>query len=218
MTNITQEVWGILTKDLSIQKNLQRNLINTRALAKYLIKKYCLTASLDSVISAIRRYSSNEQFEEERKDIEEMFKGSTIATKNNLACVILRKQSCIQKYLAEVTKITDFDKRETLRLIKGKDHLKIITDMNNLDRIKEALPLKERLEVKENLSEIRITIDMRADQTKGVAARIANELLLRNINISEIIFCVPEVIVYIEQKDLLNAHESMVGLSAKLGN
>jgi len=43
-----------------------------------------------------------------------------------------------------------------------------------------------------------------------VAARLSNELLTNDINISEIIFCVPEIIIYVDQKDLLKAHESII--------
>lgn len=213
MTNITQNVWNILTQDLSIQKNLQRNLINVRALAKYLIKKYHLNASIDSVISAIRRYSSDQTFQEDMATLKEVFVGSNVATKNNLACVIFRKQSCIQKYLTEISKITDFDKSETLRLIKGKSNLKLITEIKYLKKLKKFFPEREKLEIKENLSEIRITTTgMKADKTKGVAARVSNELLTNNINIDEIIFCVPEIIIYVKQENLLKAHESIVRL------
>lgn len=211
MTNISQEVWNYLARDPSIQKNLKRGLLNIRALAKHIIKERYLNASIDAVISAIRRFSNNEEFLEETATIEEIFKDSVIATKNNIACIILRNNSDILKYLSEVMKITDFEKRETLRLVKAKNNLKIMTDMKNLDKFKKFFSNKE-LEIKKNLSEIRIKTSLRADQTRGVAARVSNEMLLRNINISEIIFCVPEIIIYVNQKDLLSAHESIMQL------
>lgn len=213
MTNITQIVWNILIQDLSIQKNLQENLINVRSLAKYLIKKHHLNASVDSVISAIRRYSSNQELQEGTAMIKEVFIGSNVSTKNNLACVILRKQSYIQKCLTEISKIIDFEKRETLRMIKGKKNLKLIIEMKYLKKFKKFFSEKEKAEVKENLSEIKITTpDMKADKTRGIAARISNELLINNINLEEIIFCVPEIIIYVKQENLLKAHESVVKL------
>lgn len=213
MTNITQTVWNLLTQDLAIQKNLQKNLINVRALAKYLIKKYHLNASTDSVISAIRRYTSDVNFQEDMATAKEVFQNANVATKNNLACVIFRQQSCIQKYLTEITKVTDFDRSETLRLIKGKRNLKIITETKQLKKLKKFFPERGELEIKENLSEIKITTpSIKADRTKGVAARVANELLTNNINIEEIIFCVPEIIIYVKQENLLKAHASIVNL------
>ena len=213
MTNITQTVWNLISQDPSVQKNLQKNLINIRALAKYLINQHGLKASIDSVISAIRRYPTSKNFKENVSELREVFIGANIATKNNLACMILRNQSDIQKYLSEITKLTDFEKRETLRMIKGKNNLKVITDMVSIQKLKNIFPQEEKIEVKENLSEIRIlTQDIKADKTKGVAARISNELLTNDININELIFCVPEIIVYVDQKDLLKAHESILQL------
>ncbi len=213
MTNITQTVWNLISQDPPIQKNLQKNLINIRALAKHLINQHGLKASIDSVISAIRRYPTSKNFKENVSEIRDVFIGANIATKNNLACLVLRNQSDIQKYLSEVTKLTDFEKRETLRMIKGKNNLKIITDMVSLEKLKKIFPEEGKLETKENLSEIRIlTQDIKADRTKGVAARISNELLTNDINISELMFCVPEIIIYVDQKDLLKAHESILQL------
>lgn len=211
MTNITQTVWNLITQDPSIQKNLQKSLINVRALAKYIIHRHQLKASIDSVISAIRRYSMSQSFKENVTSINKVFSGANVSTKNNLACLVLRTQSNIQRYLSAVTKLTDFERRETLRMIKGKDHLKIITEMRNLPKLKEFLSDKGNYEIKENLSEIKVLLmDAEADKTKGVAARLSNELLTNEINISEIIFCVPEIIIYIDQKDLLKAHESII--------
>jgi aspartokinase len=213
MTNITQTIWNLISQDPSVQKNLQKNLINIRALAKYLINQHGLKASIDSVISAIRRYPTSKNFKENVSELREVFVGANIATKNNLACMVLRNQSDIQKYLSEITKLTDFEKRETLRMIKGKNNLKVITDMVSIQKLKNIFPKEENIEVKENLSEIRIlTQDIKADKTKGVAARISNELLTNDININELIFCVPEIIVYVDQKDLLKAHESILQL------
>jgi len=213
MTNITQTIWNLISQDPSVQKNLQKNLINIRALAKHLINQHGLKASIDSVISAIRRYPTSKNFKENVSELKEVFIGANIATKNNLACMILRNQSEIQKYLSEITKLTDFEKRETLRMIKGKNNLKVITDMVSIQKLKNIFPKEENIEVKENLSEIRVlTQDIKADKTKGVAARISNELLTNDININELIFCVPEIIIYVDQKDLLKAHESILQL------
>jgi len=201
MTNITQTIWNLISQDPSVQKNLQKNLINIRALAKHLINQHGLKASIDSVISAIRRYPTSKNFKENVSELKEVFIGANIATKNNLACMILRNQSEIQKYLSEITKLTDFEKRETLRMIKGKNNLKVITDMVSIQKLKNIFPKEENIEVKENLSEIRVlTQDIKADKTKGVAARISNELLTNDININELIFCVPEIIIYVDQK------------------
>ena len=107
----------------------------------------------------------------------------------------------------------DFDKGEALRMVKGRSSLRILTDMRNVEKIKKSLPKREsNLEIKENLSEIKVNLPIEAEKTKGVAARLSNELTLQGINISEILFCSPEIIIYVDQADLLKAHEGIVKL------
>lgn len=210
-TNTTQAVRNYLSKDLSIQKNLQRGILNTRALARQIISEQKLKTSVDAVISAIRRFSHDRVFKEGSTNVEDVFKHSHISTKNNIACITLRTQSDIQKCLNGLTKMTDLERRETLRLVKAKKNLKLIVDMKKMEEIKDLFS-NEDMGIKENLSEIRIKTSLKADQTKGVVARVSNEMMLRNINISEIIFCTPEIIIYINQEDFLGAYESLMNL------
>jgi len=209
--NTTREVWNYLSRDIAIQKSMQKNLINTRALANHIKKGLDLKSSTHSVISAIRRYKENKKGLNFLHEMDNFFKDSTVVTRNNMACIILNKRSHIQKYLSQLSKVMDFEKGDELRMIKGKNALRILTEMKNVDKIKELIPSKD-LKVNENLSEIKIKISPDAEKTKGVAARVANELYLHDINISEIIFCIPAIIIYIEQKDLLKAHEGIAKL------
>ncbi|MBU4502565.1 MAG: hypothetical protein KKA79_08255 [Nanoarchaeota archaeon] len=211
--NITREVWNYISRDLAIQKHLGKNLINMRALAKYITTELKLKASTDSVISAIRRYSSHNDGLGSFNEMGSFFKGSNVITRNNMACIILRNQANIHEYLSNMSKIMDFEKGEPLRLIKGRSSLRILADMKSIEKIKKSLPKKEHdFEIKENLSEIKIKIALKAEKTKGVAARISNELTLQGINISEMLFCIPEIIIYVDQSDLLKAHEGLVKL------
>ena len=209
--NITQEVKSYLAKDLSIQKNLQKGIVNIRALAQHIIKEQGLKTSTDTVMNMIRKISFNDEiFTKDSKKVKDILKFSSITTRNGIICVILRNQSDIQKYLSEVNKLIDFEKLP--RLIKGVHNLKIITDKENLQKIKAIFPESGNFETKENLSEIRLKTSIKADDTKGVLAMISNELMLRDINISEIILCIPEMMIYVDQKDLLTAYQSMLGL------
>ena len=213
--NITQTVWNYISRDLTIQKNLQKGILNVRSLASHIIKEQNLKTSIDSVISAIRRYKTDEKNKEAPAKIEEFFKNSNIITRNNMACIIIKNQSEIQKYLSELPKIMDLNKEDVLRLIKGRSSLRILTDMKNIEKITGFFSSKD-ITIKKNLSEIKIKINPKAERTKGVIARLSNELLIHNINISEIIFCIPEIIIYLDQKDLLAAHKGVIHLCNKI--
>ena len=212
--NITQTVWNYISRDLTIQKNLHKGILNVRGLASHIIKEHDLKTSIDSVISAIRRYKIDKENKESTAKIEKFFKDSNIITRNNMACMIIKNQSEIQKYLSELPKIMDFNKGDVLRLIKGRSSLRILTDMKNIEKITGFFSSKD-ITIKKNLSEIKIKINPQAERTKGIIARLSNELLIHNINISEIIFCIPEIIIYLDQKDLLTAHKGVIHLCNK---
>ena len=116
MTKTSQQVWSILRDDISIQRNLQKGLINIRALAKYLIKNYYLNTSIDAIISAIRRY--NFEIEDEKnKNITKSLAGSSVSTVTNLSCISLKESESIKQYLNNLYSITDVKENETLRII-----------------------------------------------------------------------------------------------------
>ena len=46
-------------------------------------------------------------------------------------------------------------------------------------------------------------------KTKGIIAYVTSELNISNINIIELLTSTPELIFYTEQKDLLNAYETL---------
>ena len=50
-------------------------------------------------------------------------------------------------------------------------------------------------------------------ETKGILARMANEIALYNIVIIDVITCAPEVIFYVKQEDILKTHEILFNLN-----
>lgn len=203
MESINQQVWKALQTDPAIMRDSQRNLINTRALAKYLIDKYGLKASLDAVISSIRRFPL-EGYQEEEKLLQHIFRDSVVSTKNNIACVTI--------YL---TPTQVFEKLKglsvpSIRMTTGTEEVKILAENGHADAIAK---LFKGAEVEHDLSEISITTAEKAAKTKGVLARIAAELALANINIHEMCMCSPQFLIYVSQKDIVKAHERIITLT-----
>jgi hypothetical protein len=209
MTNITKEVWNIIKSDAAITKDLTRRLINTRALARYILKKYPLKASIDSVISAIRRFEHQAKIKETEKEITNMFKDSDIVTKNNVACITLNKEA--EQQLQTIYK----NSQHAHRIIIGTNQLKLITDQDNLKSIIKQFPNKLIDKVEHDLSELSITVSEKVIKTKGVLARIANQISLADINLEETIICPPEFLIYVKQKDVLKTYESILKLREK---
>ena len=209
MTNITKEVWGIIESDLAIEKNLAQGLINTRALARYLIEKYSLKASLDSVISAIRRFETKTKFIDVENKLHNLFKDAVIKTRNNVACITISHNS--HGFLDIIKSIK---KGENMRIAVGSTSSKLMIEESKLKDITPHIrEFSEKIE--HDLSELSVTIDEKAIKTKGVLARIANEISLANINIEEFVIAPPEFLIYVKQEHILKTYESVLKLRDK---
>jgi len=202
--SINRKVWHILETDPAIKKDLARKLINTRALAKHLISVYGLVASLDAVISSIRRFPIGRVVAME-KGLQNIFKDSVISTKNNIACVTVSDPS--MQALSKMFSMAF----PALRMTTGIDDVKIMVENKYVEKISK---LFKKSRVENNLSEISVTAAEKAIKTKGVVARIAGELAVANINVHELIVCPPQLLIYVSQKDIVKAHERVLALSS----
>jgi hypothetical protein len=209
MTNINQAVWKLISQDFSVQKNLKKGLINVRALAKYLIKKHHLRASLDSVISAIRRYESEKKFTEMSEELSDIFKESMIFTKNNIVCITVKADAII-----DVLKDPGIEEiKKNFRVVRSKKYSKIVVDQEDLEKVTTLLKKEDVVSIKERMGELRIVLTRGSEDMKGILARITGEIALHEVSISEIIICFPEFLIYVDQDNLLTAHRAILSLS-----
>lgn len=206
--NINQTVWKILESDLAIQKDMSRKITNVRALAKYILKKFALPVSLDSVISSIRRFQGAERFAEDEKALMNIFRDSVISTKNNMACVTigLRSKDVFNRICTNGSALMPF------KVTSGSEEMKIIVEQPHLEKVKNWFDKKEIREINKDLSELSVIVSEEAGHTKGVVARLSSELSLANINIHELIVIMPEFLVYVKEKDIVKAHEAILKL------
>lgn len=208
--SINQQVWLILQKDLAIQKDLARGLINVRALAKHISDTYNITAGIDAVISAIRRFEGQNQFERDEKELQVIFHHGIVSTKNNMCCITLNLTfKKVAQRLGQSGHIPD------CKVVTGDHAVKLIVDNPDSSYVKGLFSDDETQKIDKDLSEIAVVVSPQAVKTKGVMARIANEIALANINIIELLVCPPEFRIYVKEKDIVRAHESVLKLCNK---
>ena len=209
MPSINNLVWRYIAEDVSIQKDLQRDLINIRGLARYLIDKHHVDATMDAVISAIRRYETDHIFADNTKEIDAVLQAAIITTKNYVSCITVKE--------TEFNKIcTDFAGsnilKENFRLVKSKEVVKLFLNQKDLDKKVELFAKENILSVTKDLAEIRVTMHNKATETVGVLARISHEIALHGVCIYEFISAVPEFLIYVKSDDLVRAHKAVLGL------
>jgi len=216
-TNIPQKIWEILGKHPAIQKDIARNIINTRALANYLIKRYGLNASLDAVISAIRRYQTDKKYEEYNTSVENILSGGNVLTNSNMACLTALKNQDTIKLISGL--YDALGAKHEIKIVNSGKHIKLIGNISIITEIKQQLLEKDVIKLERDMGEVIIKTSMQAEYTKGVVARMLNEILVHDINVHEIIVCLPDITLLVKQQDLLIAHDSLLKLCHRgLGN
>ena len=206
MKSINKEIHNLINKHISVQKSLKREIVNVRSLAKFLIKEYNLSYSLDSVISAIRRYEVEKVSLISSKEAEKVFSQMSISTKDNVARIVLKdkafKEICEDFLGGRLLK-------ENSRIVKGKERVTLIVNSKDLKEKLDLFTKADVLDVHDNLSEIRLHFPEDVTMQKGVLSRLTSELATRDINIIEIVISMPDILIYVKEKELVEAHHAL---------
>lgn len=205
MTNIVHEVWKILDNNPSIRKEMNRGLINTSALARYIIDEKKINASLDAVISAIRRYKLDKHDDVFDNAYRILDQTVNISTKSNLAEISLIKDDEVQQFLPKLFNIIKYVHGDVLRVTQANESIRLLIDEKNMDDVIALFPKNKIITKEKGLSEINIYIHPKMQTTPGILATIANELAINGINIVEFMTCPPEMICVVKKDDLIRA-------------
>ncbi len=211
MKSVNQEIAEILQKDIALQKCLKRDLINTRSLARQLIKDHNLSYSIDAVISAIRRYDI-ETISLLSSQAQNAFKKMSITTKDNLTRLTLHDHAFTA--IAQDT-ITKKILKENIRLIKSKETITLLISQKDVDKKIALFEKNDIINIQKDLTEIRLQFAQDIGHIKGIVARVASELALCDINIEEIIYSMPDLLLYVRDEDLVDAHKALLEIKQR---
>lgn len=205
--NIRESVWKFIDTDISLKKDLLRKIINTRSLAKYIITTQKLNASLDAVISAIRRYNSDIKKSDEKSSIHDVLKQARVAVRTKMSSLLLKRTDFVKTKLGRPDKLMDFQGHDVLRVLEGSQALTIVIDQKNLEKIKSLFPKELILEENKKVGMIEINYPRILKKTPGVFSVIYNELAENDISIIDALISSNEHILIIEEEKLLKAFE-----------
>lgn len=205
MTNIVHEVWKILDNNPSIRREMNRDLINISALARYIINEKKIEATLDAVISAIRRYKLELHEDVFDNAYRMLSKTVNISTKSSLAEISLIKDDEVQEILPRLFSIIKYIYGDILRVSQANESIRLLIDEKNMDKVIDLFPKNKIISKEKGLAEINIYIHPKMQTTPGILAAIANELAINDINIVEFMTCPPEMICVVKKDDLIRA-------------
>ncbi len=212
MKNTVGIVWRFLDSSPCVKRDLSRGIINSRALAKYILKQEKLDTSLDAIISAIRRYEVGKK--DDVFNIASKLIGQTVnlSTRSGLAEISLIKDEEVQHLLPELFSLIEYVRGEVLRVMQANESIRVLVDEKNLDSVMELFPKEKILKVETKIAEINMNMHPKMQTTHGILAVIANELAINSINIIEMMSCFPEMLFFVKEKDVLKAHQVLYQL------
>jgi len=210
--NIVKEVWKFLDTNSTITRSMQDGLINTRALAKHIVKEKKLDASLDAVISAIRRYELTKYDDVFGTAHKLLLQTINISTRSKLAVLSLQKDADIQQKLPDLFAMIQYIRGDVLRISQANESIKLVFDMKNLTSVLALFPKSKIIHVECDVAEIDMHLHPKMQSTPGILAITATELAMNGINIVESVNCPPEMLMYVKEEDLLKAYNVLYQL------
>ena len=132
INNIREFVWKIIHADIAIKKDISRGILNIRAVANYIINNYKLDVSIDSVISALRRYNISPSKKQEVSDVYSLLRKAEIRTITKMASLSLKKNEEVTKTLGRLLPGIDYEGGEVLRILEGSKLFRIIFEIGSL--------------------------------------------------------------------------------------
>lgn len=215
MTNIVHEVWKILDSSPSMQREMSRGLINSSALARYIIEKKKVDGTLDAVLNAIRRYECDDH-DTVFKNASNIISETVISTKSRLANIAIIKDTSTQKLLPDLFSIISYNRGDALRIIQADESIKVLVDQKNLEKVRKLFPEDKIIKIDEDLAEINMHLHLEAVNTPGIITISSNELTMNGINVMETMSCVPELLWFVKEKDALKAYNVLYQLCKKV--
>ena len=212
VSNIREFVWKIIDTDISLKKDLLRDIINVRSLAKHILSTQKIDASLDAVISAIRRYDNAPENKGDTYSVYDVLKQARISTRTNMSSLLLKRTDEVKTKLGRPDKLMDFQGHETIRVLEGSQALTLIFDRKNFEKIKSLFTKAVILEENKDVGMIEITYPKTLKKTPGVFLIVYNELAENGISVIDSLMSSTEHIILLDEEKLLKAFELIYNL------
>lgn len=213
MTSITKQIYDAIEGDIIVRTALERKIISLKNLALYLIKAYHIDASADAVISAIRRYKEDDELPQHFVTARKIIgRSEDIRVTTNIILAAFKKNTEVQNHLMNVFSKVDFGHSDLLLINQGEDTVKLIFNKKNKEKIVEQFPRKYLIHLEEDIAEINIQLHKDAVRTPGIVSTLSTELMLHGINVVELMSCVPEMLFFVKQKDVVKAYNVLFKL------
>lgn len=215
MADLRRRIEQIIETDPVIQKGLQRRIVNSRALARYMIDVQGVDSTHDAILGIIRRYPVSDG---DSPDDWRVFRECELSMRDKLADLKVEYHQETMYQIAEFASNLKTSRGENLKLVVGLGFIRIIADQNALENLRRTLRPREQISYSTNLTEISVRIPPTAHATRGIVAKIAMELALNDIELMGIVECAPELALVVAEADAPRTLEAIQMLREEVTN
>jgi hypothetical protein len=197
-------VESVLERDPVIRKGLERGIINSRALARFIQKTTQVEATPDAILGYIRRYPVDG---EDSTEYGLVLKDSDIKMKSKVGVLEIDHGPQTMRLISEFAGTVKTTRGENLRVLCGTRCIRVIADQKALAQLKQNLRDKEIIQYAENLVEVSLLLSPAAEHADGIYNRITAQLAMNDLHAIAILFCGPEAILIVREEDSVRALE-----------
>ncbi|MCK5289639.1 MAG: hypothetical protein KAJ56_01730 [Candidatus Aenigmarchaeota archaeon] len=205
MSQIELTLEKFFSRNPDIRESRDKGLINRRALARYIADLENIPMkNFDALVMALRRYSSEQKTQ---MNYAGLFRSMRTSAKDSITVVCLRNSEKVLEKIPHLFRAINVGPNDTFKIVNSALTIKLFSDSSKLKQIKEHFDKDEILEIYDNVGEINIILSKDVINAYGVLSYITSQLSIHKINILELLTSTPELLLYVENKNLLKAYE-----------
>ena len=210
MVSVRRQVERIIESDPVIKKGLQRRIINSRALARYILKNDGVESTQDGILGIIRRYPLSQEIDIAHR---QMFKDCEIVTRHGMASLAIEKGPGVMRSIAEFAANIKTTRGESIKLAVGLTSIRLIAEQKTLDVFRQTLRSNETISYTDDLAEISLLFNPEAQRPRGImgiAAKITAQLVSHDVNLAGMFsFGFPEDVIMVAEDDAPRALQAI---------
>lgn len=206
MLDNRRTIENVLERDPVIRKGLERGIINSRALARFIQEVERVDATPDAILGIIRRFPLEKKHNVPSNP---PLRDCEITMRTRVGDLALEKGLDTMRRISDFAASIKSIKGQNMRVLTGLRHIRVIADQKALDQFRHEFLDKEIIRYSDNLVEISLLLTPETDQTRGIYAKITSELALNDVNLVGIWCCAPETVLIVNEEDGLKALEAL---------
>lgn len=212
--SITARVHDYLDADGPAREMLGRDVVNVRALARWLMRTLGIEGSEEAVVSAIRRYPRIPEgavFQRARELLSDAQRHSS----SNVCAFSLPRTADVHGQLPDLFELVDPNRGELLRVVEGLESIKVIVGGSKAEDVGRRIGSRNILDKQTDLAEHAIIPPKGTRETPGVLALVHSVVASRGISVVDSVSGGNELLLFVDAEDSLQTYRALDGLCAE---